>query len=247
LKADRIVAKTGADADRRATMAPPPLMAPPDLHMVIDAEIVGPLDAAEAMRLVGSGRAGPATLAWHPALDQWAAIERLPELAWLLRPEERPAALDHSDLARFGPRFAAGLFDTVLCSWIVILPSAALGFWPVLIGTAPDSPAATWFDWAESLVIAAYFIIPMSRIGGGATPGYRLFRLRLVEEPTRLAPGLGRTIVWYIATFGLIVGWLIYFVDSKRRMLQNLVSNTIVIALPRRPRSAASGLPGAAR
>jgi uncharacterized RDD family membrane protein YckC len=210
----------------------PPL--PPDVHFVVDAADLGPLGSDQVMRLVADGRIGPKTLAWHPALDQWTEVEYLPELNWLIQSGGPIAVAPPTPvLAGLGARVAAGVVDIVLWLGIAIGTAAAFGYWPALAGPQNDPDFDRWFDLLAEFGAAVYFIIPMSRIGGGATPGYRLFRLRLVVEPSLQPPDLLRTLVWYIVTFGRVIGWLTYFVDSKRRMLHNLVSNTLVIVVPR--------------
>jgi len=205
----------------------PPL--PPDIHLVMGGADVGPIDGDAFMRLAADGRIGPATLAWHPALDAWAEIRQLPELAWVLARPVAPQAAQSCRLAGLGRRLAAGSVDMLV--WLAAVNALAfpLGLTSALTGASEDSDLAMRFNLMAQIVAAAYFILPMSRIGGGATPGYRLFGLRLVAADDLRAPGAIRTVVWYIVTYVRFVGWLTYFIDSRRRMLHNIVSNTIVI------------------
>ena len=207
--------------------------APPEIHLVVDGAVVGPVDESAMAKLVSEGRVGSHTLAWHAALDEWAPVETLPELRWLIGPSQEASVVPGVVFAGFARRLAAGSVDTVLCSAMLVAPAAVLGFWPVLIGVEQDLVFDLWFNFLGSAATAAYFVLPMSWIGGGATPGYRLFGLRLIEEKTLRPPGLLRTAAWYVVTFGLFVGWLTYFVDPKRRMLHNLISHTLVILVPR--------------
>lgn len=208
----------------------PPL--PPDIHLVVDGVDVGPVTDEELLRLAAEGEIGPATLAWHPALDEWIEIGRLPEMAWVV---ERPTAVETVEplcvLAGFGVRFAAGGIDMVIWLVLVSLLAVPLGLTSALSGTENDPALAARFNIMAQLAAALYFIVPMSAIGGGATPGYRLFGLRLVEAKSLRAPGVIRTFVWYIVTYVRFVGWVTYFIDSKRRMLHNIISGTLVITV----------------
>jgi uncharacterized RDD family membrane protein YckC len=79
------------------------------------------------------------------------------------------------------------------------------------------------------MAAALYFIVPMSRLGGGQTPGYALLGLRLVDREKLQPPSLFRPLVWYIVSFARLIGWLTYFYDSHHRMLHDLASGTLVI------------------
>jgi len=205
---------------------------PPDIHIVIDGADVGPVEAGELRRLYQEDRIGPSTLAWHPALDDWAEIGQMPELAWIIAPPAPPVAEPvPASLAHLPARLLAGGVD--LAIWLIVLALIALplGFAPVLEGTKEDPQLATRFDLLAQFASAVYFILPMSSVGGGATPGYRLLGLRLVAAETMQPPGILRTLVWYMMTYLDLVGWLTYFFDSKRRMLHNIVSDTLVVSV----------------
>jgi uncharacterized RDD family membrane protein YckC len=206
----------------------PPL--PPGVHLVIDGADFGPVDPELLLRLAADGRIGPETLAWHPSLDAWTEIARLPEIAWAL---EGPTAATAgpAPLATAGliVRLAAGAVDVAVWLGLVGLMSVPLGLMPILSGASDDSDLARRFDLLAQGTAAVYYVLPMSRIGGGATIGYRLFGLRLVAARDLRAPGVFQTFVWYIVTYLRLIGWLTYFFDSKRRMLHNIVSNTLVI------------------
>ena len=204
---------------------------PPDTHLVIDDEVAGPFDAAGIRVLVAEGRVTGATYAWHPALEGWGALQTMPELAWLL--DEAPLALPEPLApplpATLGRRLAAGAVD--FFAWLIL--AVAIG--------APLSAGINWlegadrpvfnprFDGLAQLIAALYFILPMSRVGGGRTPGYRLLGLRLVDREALRPPGLFRAFIWYVVSFARLVGWVTYFMDSEHRMLHDLASGTRVI------------------
>ncbi len=211
---------------------------PPDTHLVIDDEIMGPFDAPAIRALIAEGRVTAGTFAWHPALDGWAALENLPELSWLLslpaRSEEAPQSAvvpgaPAVEPARLGPRLAAGAVDFAV--WLVL--AVAIG--------APLSAGINWiegadrsifnprFDLLAQMIAALYFMVPMSRLGGGRTPGYRLLGLRLVAHRDLQPPSLVRAFIWYLVSFARLIGWLTYFVDPQHRMLHDFASGTLVI------------------
>lgn len=214
-----------------AVAAPVDTELPPDIHVVVDGADVGPLEGPALRQLFLDGKIGPSTLAWHPALDAWAEIGQMPELAAIVVPPppvvaEPPAPA----LAPLAPRLFAGAVDLAIWLALLVLIALPLGFAPLLEGVE-DSDLAGRFDILAQLLSALYFILPMSVIGGGATPGYRLFGLRLVAANTNEPPGVIRTLVWYMVTYLDLVGWLAYFFDPKRRMLHNIASNTLVISI----------------
>ena len=220
---------------RTSDFEPPPF--PPGVHLVIDGVDSGPVDGRTFLKLAGEGAIGPDTLAWYPALQDWTEIGRLPGLAEMLAapiPAER--AVESPELAGLPRRLAAGIVDMVAWLGLVALLSVPLGLTAVLVGASDDPQLARRFDLLAQGTAAAYYVVPMSRLAGGATLGYRLLGLRLVAAGTLAAPGVFRTIVWYIVTYVRLVGWLTYFFDSKRRMLHNIVSNTLVIVAAQGPR-----------
>jgi len=205
---------------------------PPDIHLVVDDKIVGPISSDEIVALHMGGRIGPATLAWHPALDGWAAIETLPEISALLplaaaaEPKPGDAA---AQLAGFGVRFAAGAVDMLAWLSSIIAIALPLGLWTNFVQGLDRPLLGSRFDLLAQVGAALYFILPMSRIGGGATPGYSIFGLRLVDRRSLRPPTFLKTVIWYITTYVRLVGCLTFFIDSHNRMLHNLASDTLVI------------------
>ncbi|HLG88773.1 MAG TPA: RDD family protein [Alphaproteobacteria bacterium] len=216
------------NARRSSDSGQPPF--PPGVHLVVGGADSGPLDFEAFRKLADQGAIGPDTLAWYPALQNWTEIAQVPDLAQVLAPPtlaERPA--EAPALARLPRRLGAGVVDLVIWLGLVGLLSVPLGLTPILTGTSDDPQLAQRFDLLAQGTAAVYYVVPMSRLAGGATVGYRLLGLRLVAADTLAPPGVLRTIVWYIVTYVRLVGWLTYFFDSKRRMLHNIISNTLVI------------------
>ena len=205
---------------------------PPDTHLVVDDEVAGPFDAAQIRALVAKGRVTGATYAWHPALDGWGALESMPELSWVLDAPLAPAepATIPPAPATLGSRLAAGAIDFIIWLALAVAVGAPLSAglnWAEGVNQTVFNPR---FDGLAQLIAALYFILPMSRVGGGHTLGYRLLGLRLVDRRELRPPSLVRTFIWYAVSFARLIGWVTYFVDSRHRMLHDLASGTLVIA-----------------
>jgi uncharacterized RDD family membrane protein YckC len=207
------------------------LLLPPYIHLILDEKDTGPLEPDEIFRLYAEGRISPMTPAWHPALDDWQEIAHLPELAWILATpfESAEVRLALPVLADFGPRFAAGAVDLAIWLMLVTLIGILLGIVMNRIQGIEGPVLGVRFNILAQIGALLYFVLPMSRIGGGATPGYFLFGLKLVDRDNLQAPGLIQTFVWYMTTYVRLVGCLTYFIDTQHRMFHNFVSRTLVI------------------
>jgi uncharacterized RDD family membrane protein YckC len=207
------------------------MLLPPYIHLILDDKDTGPLEPVEVFRLFDEGRVGPATPAWHPALDDWREIAHLPEIAWILAAPSEAAEtpLAGPVLADFGPRFAAGAVDLSIWLVLVTLTGILLGIVMNRIQGVDGPVLGVRFNILAQIGALLYFVLPMSRIGGGATPGYFLFGLKLVDRDNLQAPGLIQTFVWYMTTYVRLIGCLTYFIDTQHRMFHNFVSRTLVI------------------
>jgi hypothetical protein len=94
--------------------------------------------------------------------------------------------------------------------------------------------------------LIGYPVLCFSRICGGGSIGYRALQLRLVAEKTGRPPGFWRTVLWWLAyPLTLAFGWLLYLSEDKRRMLNNMISGTVVVHVGRIPAPNPLGLGGA--
>ncbi len=77
--------------------------------------------------------------------------------------------------------------------------------------------------------ILGIYIISLSSLSG--TPGDRVLKLRVVDETTGETPKLLQSVIW-TATYVCLgyIGWIWYFIDSRKRMLHNIMSGTIVVS-----------------
>jgi uncharacterized RDD family membrane protein YckC len=116
------------------------------------------------------------------------------------------------ELAEFGDRFVAGLLDGL----ILAVPYLIAGTIIPILGVF--------------LVGAAYYLYFLSVNGGGRTIGYKLMRLRLVDQSTRAPVSTGTAAIWYlIFAVASIIAWIWFFTDTRKRMLHNIASHTVVI------------------
>lgn len=207
-------------------------------YVYVEGRAVGPLPIENLRPYVESGAMNGDTLAWTEALERWqsartiaALVEAFPVLAKSAPPPARAEAPPPSagPLAGFGERFAAGAIDFAalglpLTIFMIVVGPAAPGEARSLLVPGFDAS-----DWIFMLASAAYFIGFMGPLGRGATPGYRLMRLRLVKRGALTPPAWGASFLWALVNSINAVGFLWYFFDVERRMLHNLVSDTIVL------------------
>jgi uncharacterized RDD family membrane protein YckC len=207
-------------------------------YVYVEGQAVGPLSLEQVKPLVESGKVTGDTLAWTEALERWQSARTLPPLAEAFpslaaaspRRLHAEKAQDRTvPLADFGVRFLAGALDFLILG----LPTAALMI--ASSGAAPGQaqsallPGLALADWVFFLASSVYFIGFMSKAGGGRTPGYRLLGLRLVARATKEPARLGAVVLWAIVNSINFVGFLWYFFNAERRMLHNIVSDTLVL------------------
>jgi uncharacterized RDD family membrane protein YckC len=206
-------------------------------YVILDGESVGPLSAAEIAELAAAGRVSATTRAWHEELDHWIEIGRMAELvaevpALALAELPEAAPVFDAPLAPFGRRVAAGAIDSLLV-YLIVTPLFLVVPPLTSIWGASLTEEATLIDeivlLATITALSALYYIPPLWLANGQTIGYLAMRLRLVDERTRSVPSPGQLVLWCAATSLLFVGWILYFVDARRRMLHNFVSRTAVV------------------
>jgi len=207
-----------------------------DYYFNIDGQNVGPLKADQIRPNISSGKITLQTLTWKQGMQQWAQVKEVAELIAAFpelqggaytppppgegaqaQPQQQAfagyqqAAVNYAD---FMPRFLAGLIDAA----ILFIPSIIVGMFIPLVG--------------GFLVSIPYYVYFMSDYGGGQTIGYKAMKLKLLNEETMQPAPLAPIFLWYLVlSFAGFIGWIWFFTDSKRRMLHNIASKTIVISL----------------
>lgn len=210
----------------------------------VDGQNLGPLDAQQTRQQISAGRVTPDTWAWYEGLEQWRPVNQLDEILRFFpgddesRGETRQAkvtaaeaqAPDDPALASFGDRLLAGTIDTLFLMVLSVGLLQLSGDLPVML--TGRAPVGSLYPFWLNALYALYFFVLMSPLGGGRTLGYRALHLHLYDQNTARVPGYGQTIIWYIGTWLLFVGWIFFFFDRRCRMLHNIVSRTIVVHDP---------------
>jgi uncharacterized RDD family membrane protein YckC len=132
--------------------------------------------------------------------------------------EAAPAQV-RSDLAEFGERFAAGFIDVL----VLLIPNL------ILIGV-------TQMAFMGTLLSIGYLTYMFSDQMEGQTVGYKVMKLRLIDQETGNPVPAGRTaLLAVIFSLLSIISWIWFFTDPNRRMLHNIASKTLVISLKHQP------------
>lgn len=88
---------------------------------------------------------------------------------------------------------------------------------------------AIFLKLTSFIAIIGFYTVSLLNLGG--TPGDRFFGLRVVDETTRKPPTLSQALIWTICYIPLwFISWIWYFQDQQKRMLHNIVSQTIVVS-----------------
>jgi uncharacterized RDD family membrane protein YckC len=137
--------------------------------------------------------------------------------------------------APHGPRLVAYIVDSILLvglAAIISLPlAAALG----VAAAGGDEPIAVAFGvliFAALLAVTlGYF--PFFWASGGATPGMRLFRLRLVRDhdggPVGWGAALLRLLGFWVSSLVFYLGFAWILIDSRRRGWHDLLAGTVMV------------------
>ena len=166
--------------------------------------------------------------------------------AWQRPPEEAGPA-PGVRFAGHGARLVAYIVDSIIIG--IAFTVVALAVALVTLGAA--------FDWNDLrgmtyedvnggalavfvilmllLVLAAVLYFPWFWARGGATPGMRMFRLRVVRDrdggPISGGQAAMRLIGYWINSATLYIGFAWILVDSRRRGWHDLIAGTVVIEI----------------
>ncbi len=190
----------------------------------------GPYTIEEIHAQLAEGAVTPASYAWNQTMTEWLPLSQVMNIddAVLLQ----ATAIPVHHLAGLGRRFVAGLLDLL---FIVIAFEAAIFLVPEFRGlveaASGDSAQLLELNLMLSGMVYLYYMLMLARPGRGATLGYRIMRLRLVDQARGTQPGWTHCLLWCIGSVVLPIGWVIYWFDARRRMLHNVISQTVVIDL----------------
>jgi len=154
--------------------------------------------------------------------------------AWAVPPEPIGPA-PGVRFAAHGARLVAYVVDGILLSVIVTAVTIALAL--LTVGLAAIDAGLLAVLTGIVLIVAVFAVglgyFPWFWVNGGATPGMRIFNLRLVRDRDGGPIGWGEAILRLIgmwlsaAVFYLGFAWIL--VDKRRRGWQDLIAGTVMI------------------
>ncbi|MDA8238197.1 MAG: RDD family protein [Chloroflexi bacterium] len=138
-------------------------------------------------------------------------------------------------LASHGARLVASIVDGILVGVMVTVVAVALPFLTagLVVSGAPVLAAVVGL-----LVIVAAFLVtlgyfPWFWAHGGATPGMRMFSLRLVRDrdggPLGRGEAILRLVELWISGAVLYLGFVWILVDRRRRGWHDLIAGTVMV------------------
>ncbi len=138
-------------------------------------------------------------------------------------------------LASHGARLVASIVDGILVGVMVTVVAVALPFLTagLVVSGAPVLAAVVGL-----LVIVAAFLVtlgyfPWFWAHGEATPGMRMFRLRLVRDrdggPLGRGEAILRLVELWISGAVLYLGFVWILVDRRRRGWHDLIAGTVMV------------------
>ncbi len=239
---EQVAAAHSTPADHEADPAQMDMAAYP--YFVLEGEeATGPFDPPEIQRKLAAGELNSGSYVWNQTLDEWLPLFRVfglepPDVE--PEPDAQPTIDDYQDslestyaLANFGPRFLGGAIDLLVVSGLFVATCVLV---PPFRDWIEVNSAITenWLQVNLVLLVPVYlyFLLFLGPWGGGQTPGYRVCRLRLVDQQTRHSPSWLQSQLWCLGNVVNFIGWLFYWFDRQQRMLHNGISRTIVLQLP---------------
>ena len=143
----------------------------------------------------------------------------------------RQTQLEGLRLASFRRRLGAFLVDGALAGALVLLLSRLLPGEAVSTGNGQLSLAFDFGGITGALGVVAYFGLA-TYFGKGATPGKRLFRIRVVSlfhEHISLWHSIERALGYSASALEAGFGFLQYFTHPNRQTVHDRIAETLVI------------------
>jgi uncharacterized RDD family membrane protein YckC len=137
--------------------------------------------------------------------------------------------------AGYGARLIAYIIDGIVLAIVVSVVSIAL--LAILAAAAANDSATvaglTAVVWILAVLIISLLYFPYFWANGGATPGMRLFHIRVVRDadggPVGWGAAILRLIGFWINSITLYLGYVWIFIDKRRRGWHDLIAGTVVI------------------
>lgn len=222
-----------------------------------DGHEYGPASLEEIRQWCEDGRVAPGTPVWRDDERRWLPAGNRAELQWdLPKPPEPPPVLvpepPRSRPAGFLVRMAAYLFDRLillcLISFVTLpwngklseMQTAAQAEMKRVSAAGPQEPEKVNWEVLRRFVLVmsaievpitfTYFILFNTL--RGATPGKRLFGLRIVRldgSDISLGQAIGRQFGYWLSFLPVGMGFLMIAMTPERRALHDLVARTQVV------------------
>jgi uncharacterized RDD family membrane protein YckC len=170
----------------------------------------------------------------YPAADPLAQSPGYQPQPWAIPPDvlgPAPGVL----FASHGGRLVAFIVDSILVSVLVITVVFALGVLTAGLAAVGALPLAamTGILLVVAIVAVSLGYFPWFWVHGGATPGMRMFNLRLVRDrdggPLGWGEAILRSIGMWVSGAVFYVGYIWIFVDRRRRGWHDLIGGTVMV------------------
>ena len=125
------------------------------------------------------------------------------------------------------PRLKAFITDMFL----IMMPIAYFVTY-VVMGDKDSFQSSSMARWSLSLIFG--LIVIVFWVKTGQTPGYKAYELKVVDEKTKKNPSILRAILRYLLfliSATTIVGVLMGYFRKDKKMLHDILSQTVVISL----------------
>jgi uncharacterized RDD family membrane protein YckC len=157
-----------------------------------------------------------------------------PQGSWQAPPMEAGPA-PGVRFAGYGARLIAYIIDGIVLAIVVTVVSIAL--LAILAAAAASNSDAvaglTALVWLLAILVISLLYFPYFWANGGATPGMRLFHIRVVRDadggPVGWGAAILRLIGYWINGLVLYLGYIWIFIDKRRRGWHDLIAGTVVI------------------
>jgi len=137
--------------------------------------------------------------------------------------------------ASHGARLVAYIIDAILVGIIVTLLAMVLGIITaaLALGGSFGLAALSGVFLVVILFVVSIGYFPWFWTHGGATPGMRLFRLRVVRDrdggPIGWGAAILRLIGYWISSFVFYLGFIWILIDGRRRGWHDLIAGTVMV------------------
>lgn len=154
--------------------------------------------------------------------------------AWRV-PEEALGPAPGLEFGGFGARLVAYLVDAFIAG-LLATAVAMLGIIVLVAGARTDSEFVSFTGVVVivvGVVVVSLAYFPWFWVHGGATPGMRLFDLRVVRDvdggPVSGGQAVLRLVGYWISSAIFYLGFIWVLVDKRRRGWHDLLAGTVVV------------------